>query len=78
MTLRDRIARLYAAHPRGERVIRAPGRVRDLGQSWLAREIGVDATTVRRWVARGEASRYGELRIRQLEEEAGIGHRPRP
>lgn len=72
MTLRDRIARLYAAHPRGERVSRAPGEVKDLGQSWLAREIKVDPKTVRRWVQQDRASRFGELLIRRLEEEAGI------
>lgn len=72
MTLRDRIARLYAAHPRGERVSRALGRIRDLGQSWLAREAKVDPSTVRRWVQRDEPSAYGALVIERLEEEAGI------
>ena len=73
MTLRERIARLYAVHPRGERVSRAaPEGVRDLGQTWLAREADVSPQTVRRWVQRGEPSRYGALIIERLEAEAGI------
>lgn len=73
MTLRDRIVRIYRSHPRGERVSRAaPEGVRDLGQTWLAREAGVSPQTVRRWVQRGEPSRYGALIIERLEAEAGI------
>lgn len=72
-TLRERIARLYRLHPRGERVSRAaPEGVRDLGQTWLAREADVSPQTVRRWVQRGEPSRYGERVIRDLEREAGL------
>ena len=73
MTLRERIRRLYRLHPRGERMRRAPLGVRDLGQSWLAREAGVSPQTVRRWVQRGEPSRYGALIIERLEAAAGAG-----
>jgi len=75
MTLRERIARLYAAHPRGERMRRAPAGVRDLGQTWLAREAGVSPQTVRRWVQRGEPSRYGELVLERLERELASSRR---
>lgn len=72
MTLRDRIARLYRLHPRGERMRRAPMGVRDLGQTWLAREADVSPQTVRRWVQSGAPSRYGELILERLEREAGL------
>lgn len=73
MTLRERIARLYRLHPRGERVSRAaPAGVRDYGQTWLAREAGVSPQTVRRWIKRDEPSRYGEVVLERLEREAGI------
>lgn len=72
MTLRDRIARLYAVHPRGERMRRAPMGVRDLGQTWLAREAGVSPQTVRRCIARDKASQRIEMVIRRLEHEAGL------
>ena len=72
MTLRDRIARLYQAHPRGARAEHdRPGRD-GLGQSWLAREAEVDERTVRRWVRAGAPSRYGALIIERLEREAGL------
>lgn len=75
MTLRDRIARLYAAHPRGERMRRAPAGVRDLGQTWLAREAGVSPQTVRRWIQRGAPSRYGAVIIEWLEREVASSRR---
>ena len=72
MTLRDRIARLYQAHPRGAKAEQGRPGPDSLGQSWLAREAGVDDRTVRRWVRAGAPSRYGALVIERLEREAGL------
>lgn len=72
MTLRERIHRLYQAHPKGERAEPHHGRRANLGQSWLARTIGMDATTIRLWVQQGRPSEIGELLIQQLEYEAGL------
>ena len=72
MTLRERIHRLYQAHPKGERAEPDHGRRANLGQSWLARTIGMDATTIRLWVRQGRPSEIGELLIQQLEYEAGL------
>ena len=39
------------------------GRRVNLGQSWLTRAIGVDATTIRLWVKQGRPSEIGERLI---------------
>jgi len=72
MTLRERIHRLYRAHPKGERAEPHHGRRVNLGQSWLARMIDLDPTTIRLWVRQGRPSDIGELLIQQLEYEAGL------
>ena len=74
MTLRDRIARLYQAHPRGARAETRPTvRSTARGQTWLAREIGVSASAVRRWVSGSRRlPQVVEVAIRALEKEAGL------
>lgn len=71
--LRDRIERLYDAHPRGRRVqTQVPAGVRDRGQTWLARMTDYSPQSVRKWIAEGKPSRRGEFAIRTLEREAGL------
>src|SRR5690606_8167663 len=72
MTLRERIHRLYQAHPKGERAEPHHGRRANLGQSWLARMIDLDPTTIRLWDKQDRPSEIGELLIQQLEYEAGL------
>lgn len=78
MTLRDRIARLYAAHPEGERAEAGTAGRRGLGQTWLARQSGrvlpepVAPRTVRDWVRRGRLPPIGVILVERLEEEAGL------
>lgn len=77
MTVRDRIARLYAAHPSGARAERRPG-APGLGQSWLARESArilprpVAARTIRRWAQEDRLPPIGVILVEALEWEAGI------
>src|SRR5690606_34637617 len=72
-TLRDRIARLYRLHPRGERARVGPRRGKaPTGLTWLAREAGVTREAVRQCMARDKASPRIEAAIRRLEYEAGL------
>lgn len=77
MTVRDRIARLYAVHPSGARAERRPG-APGLGQSWLARESArilpqpVTPRTVRRWAQKDRLPPIGVILLEALEREAGI------
>src|SRR5690606_29025666 len=73
MSLRDRIARLYRLHPRGERAETGPRRGKaPTGLTWLAREAGVTREAVRQCIARDKASPRIEMVIRRLEYEAGL------
>ena len=73
MTLRERIARLYRLHPRGERAETGPRRGKaPTGMTWLAREAGVTREAVRQCIARDKASQRIEMVLRRLEHEAGL------
>src|SRR5690606_12848816 len=72
MTLRERIHRLYRAHPKAERAEPHHGRRATPAQSWLARTAGLAPPTIRLWIKQGRPSEVGELLIQKLEYEAGL------
>lgn len=72
LSVRDRIRRLYEAHPEGASTSGATGAIPDYGQTWLARREGLAPSTVRRWVQADRLSRAGEEILRRLEREAEV------
>lgn len=72
LSVRDRIIRVYEAHPEGISTSKATGDVKDYGQTWLARREDLHPSTVRRWVQQNQLSRAGEEILARLEDEAGV------
>jgi len=74
MNLRDRIARLYQAHPRGARAETRPTvRSTARGQTWLAQQLGMSPSAIRRYVSGSRRlPQVVEVAIRALEREAGL------
>lgn len=74
--LRERIARLYEAHPEGAAAKEdRRGAEQAVGVSWLADRVHRSPRTIQRWIDRTRTpDPLAVEKIEELEYEAGIGH----